>query len=1025
MTDVFISYSRRNLDFVQQLHAALEVKGKSSWFDQKTAPLEGIVPGSGWWEQIKQGIVAVDNFLFVISLDSVVSPYCNAEIAYALQQERRIVTVLYCGNMSEVETLNAIDAAIDTISADNELPPSVSATVTNLRSLTRRNWLAVSAVQYVVFADNGDFDRSLNLLIHGLDTDLVWIKTLSQLRQTAKVWAETGDDSYLWSEARIKPVLREVNKRGLILSEQEREFLRSEVERLTDRLQNVNLDHANRARIGERLHVIGDTRPGVGLRPDGLPDIVWCSVPGGEIEIEGQKFQVDQFEIAKYPITYVQFQAFIDADYGFDYARWWDGLAADDDHQCRPSEQYHKFSNHPRECASWYDAVVFCRWLSEKMGEEIRLPTEWEWQQAATGGNPNHEYPWGPHGDSVCCNVSQSGLGRTTAVGMYLPWASPVGALDMAGNVWEWCLNDYERPTNIELTDNVRRAARGGSWAQWLESACCICRLGLDPNHRYHYIGFRVMRFPDLNQRVEHIPFSAQVEIISPPRAPADPFGFLPVPFQWVEIPAGQVTLDGDHGTFDVPAFSMAKYPITNAQFEVFVNAKDGYQNIEWWTYSDAALQWRLANTTPQTTTFAGDDLPRTDVNWYEAVAFCRWLSAQTGEKITLPTEQQWQYTAQQGDSRRYPWGDQFDPTLCNTKESGIKRTTPVARYLDGVSPSGVLDMGGNVWEWCLNEDQTPANTELVGAVSRAVRGGSWFDDQKYARCTMRYGYSPHSRDDVIGFRVVRFLDFDQPAERTIVDKPTAAYQAPSLIRSRTGIFDLLSAPFQWVEIPAGQVTLEDDHGTFDVLEFAIARYPITNAQFDAFVNAEYGYAHVKWWTYSNKAREWFNANSISEATGFTGNDLPRTNVSWYAAVAFCQWLSAHTGLWITLPTEQQWQRAAQGDDNRRFPWGDQFDLDRCNTAESDIKQVTSVTSYLNGASPYGVLNMIGNVSEWCLNKYDFPTNVELDSRVSRAVRGGSWFTNQKYSRCAYRGWSFPFDSLEHFGFRVVRVSHL
>jgi formylglycine-generating enzyme required for sulfatase activity len=90
--------------------------------------------------------------------------------------------------------------------------------------------------------------------------------------------------------------------------------------------------------------------------------------------------------------------------------------------------------------------LAFCRWLSEKLGYEIRLPTEWEWQQAATGGNPENEYPWGPEWAGSCANTIESELSHSTAVGIYPQGASPVGALDMAGNVWEWCLNEYDNP---------------------------------------------------------------------------------------------------------------------------------------------------------------------------------------------------------------------------------------------------------------------------------------------------------------------------------------------------------------------------------------------------------------------------------------------------------------------------------------------------------------------------------------------------------------------------------------------------
>ncbi|NLF77025.1 MAG: hypothetical protein GX573_15110 [Chloroflexi bacterium] len=95
--------------------------------------------------------------LFVISMESVASPYCNAEIVRALHHERRIVTVLYPQSTSKADTLHAIDSVIDSIPDGSVLPSSVSVTITNLRSLTRRNWLEISKVPYVAFTDEYPF----------------------------------------------------------------------------------------------------------------------------------------------------------------------------------------------------------------------------------------------------------------------------------------------------------------------------------------------------------------------------------------------------------------------------------------------------------------------------------------------------------------------------------------------------------------------------------------------------------------------------------------------------------------------------------------------------------------------------------------------------------------------------------------------------------------------------------------------------------------------------------------------------
>ncbi|HEX3052147.1 MAG TPA: SUMF1/EgtB/PvdO family nonheme iron enzyme [Aggregatilineaceae bacterium] len=539
MVDVFISYSRRNLEFVHKLDTALSACGKASWFDQKKDPLEGLLPGSKWWDEIKHGIESADNFLLIISPESIASPYCNAEIAHAIQHEKRLLTVLYCGNRREADNLKAVDAAIDAIPEESELPTTVSATINNLRSLTRRNWLEISRVQYVKFFDDGLFDRALEQLVEALDMDLAWLRTWSQVRQTARIWAETKDDSYLWSEMRLKPVREMVEKRKQPLTEVEREFIRPEAEHLLTELDNIDTSHTRRSIIGERLCVIGDPRRGVGLRSDGLPDIAWCYVDvpehlrGKPIEFIGSRkakeekygeFEVKPFFIAKYPITYMQFQAFLDDPDGFERDEWWEGLM-ENYHKYRMAEQRMKFPNHPRDSVSWFHAIAFCRWLHAKLPMEalpeppatqsesreqldkipnvsqwgIRLPTEWEWQYAATGGQPSNEYPWGLEWDSgQHCNTEESGLGRTIAAGMYPRGASPVGALDMSGNVWEWCLTEYADPTNTGIAGNMSRALRGGCWDWEQEDAHCRSRYGFTSDSMYVFVGFRVVCAPSL-----------------------------------------------------------------------------------------------------------------------------------------------------------------------------------------------------------------------------------------------------------------------------------------------------------------------------------------------------------------------------------------------------------------------------------------------------------------------------------------------------------------------------------------------
>lgn len=224
----------------------------------------------------------------------------------------------------------------------------------------------------------------------------------------------------------------------------------------------------------------------------------------------------------------------------------------------------------------------------------------------------------------------------------------------------------------------------------------------------------------------------------------------MPSPFEWCEIPNKD--------------YSVAKYPLTNAQFAKFIEA-GGYNNQKWWT--DAGWQQKQRDnwTEPDywsDSDWNGADYPVVGVSWYESVAFCLWLSDTTGEKIMLPTEEQWQYAAQGDDGRDYPWGNNWNRNFCNNKASkkGNDKTTPVRQYEGkGNSPFAVVDMSGNVLEWCLTDYDNETNDVNSDVMRRAMRGGAWNDlKTDYFRCDYRdRGMSiPKNRGKGIGFRVSR-----------------------------------------------------------------------------------------------------------------------------------------------------------------------------------------------------------------------------------------------------------------------------
>jgi hypothetical protein len=339
--------------------------------------------------------------------------------------------------------------------------------------------------------------RSWPRLRTWIDTTADDLRLQRQIVQLADYWnTHERRDEHRWSDDRVKEVVEMLDHLALKagdLPELQQEFLGPlDRDNMLAALDDPATSHETRAIIGVRLSLLGDPRLGVGLCSDGLPDIAWCEVPGGKIVLEEEAgtFRVEPFYIAKYPVTYVQYRAFLEADDGFHNQDWWQGLPFE--MPDKPGRQANRRNNHPAENVAWYESVAFCRWLSAKLGYAIQLPTEWEWQQAATGGDRDCEYPWPGNWDPNLANTDESELGRSTAVGMYPRGASPVGALDMAGNVYELCRNKYENASQTDLSGNARRVVRGGAWLNSQAYARAAYRNNIHPDNRNNNVGFRL-----------------------------------------------------------------------------------------------------------------------------------------------------------------------------------------------------------------------------------------------------------------------------------------------------------------------------------------------------------------------------------------------------------------------------------------------------------------------------------------------------------------------------------------------------
>lgn len=167
-----------------------------------------------------------------------------------------------------------------------------------------------------------------------------------------------------------------------------------------------------------------------------------------------------------------------------------------------------ELDHHPVVNVTWYEAETFCRWLAQR-NPGLRLPSEEEWEHAATAGD-GRKYPWGSQEPTEELANFDSNVGRTTRVGAYPRGAGPFGTLDQAGNVWEWCFDlwnaeGYARrrgappdPVRVDTavdksvdTDTVDRAVRGGSWLDDPRHLPAAFRLRFRARVRLRYLGFR------------------------------------------------------------------------------------------------------------------------------------------------------------------------------------------------------------------------------------------------------------------------------------------------------------------------------------------------------------------------------------------------------------------------------------------------------------------------------------------------------------------------------------------------------
>jgi len=534
------------------------------------------------------------------------------------------------------------------------------------------------------------------------------------------------------------------------------------------------------------------------------------------------------------------------------------------------------------------------------------------------------------------------------------------------------------------------------------------------------------------------------------------------VPFEFVRIPAGEFRMGSETGDNDEKpvhrvriseSFYMGKTEVTVRQFRAFVRAT-GYQTEAekgrwaanyaqyggaWYPIVPARdLSWRRPGFD------TSDDNPAVCISFNDATALCRWLSKATGKCCRLPSEAEWEYACRAGDK-----GDRVE----NIGDVGWYRdnTTRGTKPIGQKKPNrwGLYDMHGNAWEWCLdvwhrNYESAPSDGRawLTGdylprvAVRRLLRGGAWNRRDFELGGTYRYRGTEDFRSDGTGFRIVhsaRIMDeepkFDKPVYE-FSNKKNATHsdlevtfddETFSFVRIPPGAF-MMGSDWESGEQPIHRVRI--DYG------FDIGKTEITVRQFRTFIEAT-GYqtdAEKERWAWSRKGESdwkpqelvcWWNLPFTQT------DDHPATCVSWYDAMAFCQWLSEETSMSIRLPSASEWEYAC-----RAGTVGDYAgDINEMGWHRANSGHRTHPVAWKK-PNAWGLYDMHGNVWEWTLDMWgDNYEGVPADGSpwdkagtFEPIMRGGSFINPPWWLRSADHMRNNPGNRFSYNqGLRLVR----
>ena len=722
---------------------------------------------------------------------------------------------------------------------------------------------------------------------------------------------------------------------------------------------------------------------------------------------------------------------------------------------------YRQRDDYPVVCVSWYDTQAFCEWLSDKTGLQFNLPTEAQWEYACRAGTTG---PYAGDLDAMAWYKKNSGK-KVHPVAQ--KQANAWGLYDMHGNVAEWCDDFSEAYPREPVTDpkSTERTAlhrvRGGWWFANANRCRSTFRGKSIQYERINLLGFRLVCS---GKPAELLMKDGSNEIAEPQMPESDANAHkagdrmvktvngVEYAFRW--CPAGTFIMgmpgyETGHYTYEkrhrvtlTEGFWMLETEVTVGMFKSFVkdskytslgSVPRGWTGDDW--LHDDKFSWKAPG-------FSQDDsYPVVCVSWYDAEAFCEWLSEKTCLQISLPTEAQWEYACRAGTTGLYA-GD-LDAMAWYEKNSG-KKTHPVAQKK--ANAWGLYDMHGNVWEWCQdligdNDMSSAPVTDPQGPEcgNRCVaRGGDRNSKAYYCRSAFQGGSDLEARECFNGFR---FITTGKPVEPSTVANPNenTATEAPAadvgsrkagdrLVKTLNGV----EFAFRWC--PAGTFTMGDSESKKENRdENPPRRVTLTKG----FWMLETEVTERMWQCVMKSSPDLF----VNDKNFAKDKNCPVTHISWNACQDFCTRLSRRIGMKLSLPTAAQWEYACRA--GTTGPYAGNLDAmawyEKNSGMDDEDVWIVSTMDFLDQkthpvaqkqANAWGLYDMHGNVWEWCLdwcgkNSSSAPVTDPTgpNDGYSCVCRGGSWKCEAEDCRSTSEDGQDPDCKNNELGFRIIGLS--